>query len=360
MDLKQEARQICGTLDASLPRPKTKDDILQIINFAMQILPNIFDRPEFSAGDTVAYLNRRTMTDYSFVTANNIGKLADSDGNILDNFSFISRNTLGELDPEYSYLTVDVRDSHGNCDPYCVKMEPRSLFKWSIQSVDPERGLYATLVCFYENGFDWTISHHDKNIRDDFTWYEPNMFNNFSILQAWDRKGNAWEELGQNAAFSTLTVFQGVNNPFYGIAIRDSEEACQLLGGKLIESDKELHFFIKAFQRAFEDEQETLTYNQLANLRIPLKIGIPTFLDMQQNCSESGTKEHKETRCGSRVFDPSEYIDIDIVPVYNHDESGGTVVSTLDLNWFNYLQGRNLLRLFRPKSAAVDQICIQK
>ena len=46
----------------------------------------------------------------------------------------------------------------------------------------------------------------------------------------------------------------------------------------MIENDKELHFFIKEFQRAFEDEQETLTYNQLANLRIPLKIGIPTFL----------------------------------------------------------------------------------
>jgi len=60
-----EAQRLCKSIGATLPRPKTKADILNLINFAMQIHQRVFTRPEQTTGDYALFLDRSIMLDYT-------------------------------------------------------------------------------------------------------------------------------------------------------------------------------------------------------------------------------------------------------------------------------------------------------
>ena len=63
---------------------------------------------------------------------------------------------------------------------------------------------------------------------------------------------------------------------------KDTEKACNLLGGKMIETDDEMDMLLLTFQSMYK----LFTSDQLEGLQIPIKVGFSELLDKKQNCTQ--------------------------------------------------------------------------
>ena len=141
---------------------------------------------------------------------------------------------------------------------------------------------------------------------------------------------------------------------------KDTERACNLLVGKMIKTHDEIEQLINAFQ----SKKDLLTSDELDGLHIPIRVGFSKILDKKQNCSESrqnfessSNLDFGNSTCESAIFGKKKgafvqfkisderfygkYVEIDLIKsVYRKDKR---TLTTLRLNWHNYLTGTKLV-----------------